>query len=276
MFWHQLNPTAKSIFLNYQYFLDECIQNTNPTKEYFFEKNKNDLYFATEVPFPLMNGIISEAYEIEDIKQKCETLKEKFKGASYPITWFWIHDTLPVEIEEVFNAHGLKSMGRYTSIALENKDRQKYLINFDKDVSINLVKTEEQFQDFLEIIKVVYGMSDDAIPLMARLYSAYKKSSNIKLYLASINNCPVSTLLSYQHGNILGFYDGATLETHRKKGLLTSLMLNVIKESPQIDYFVAQLMAAKNAKGVCDQLGFKEYSHFYPFCFGYKLDEIPA
>lgn len=276
MFWHQLNPTAKSIFLNYQYFLDECIQSTNPTKECFFEKNGNDFYFATQVPFPLMNGIISEANEIEDIKEKCKTFKEKFKGAHYPITWFWIHDTLPIEIEKVFNAHDLKSMGRYTSIALENKNRQKYSLSLNKEVSINIVKTEEQFQDFLEITKVVYGMPNEALPFMAHLYSAYKNSNNIKLYLASINNCPAATLLSYEHENIIGLYDCATLETHRKKGLLTSLILNVIKESPHVDYFVAQLMAEKNAKGVCDQLGFKEYSHFYPFCFGYNIDEIHA
>lgn len=276
MLWHQQNFLAKSIFLNFQHLINECIENTNPTKEYFFEKEGNDFYFSSQVPFPLMNGIISEAYEIKDINEKCKEFKEKFKGASYPITWFWIHDILPVSIDEVFNSHDLKSMGKYTSVAVERKNIQEFSSNLNKEAAIALVETDEQFKDFLEITKIVYGMSDNALPFMAHLYSAYKKSSHIKLYLASINDRPVSTLLSYQNENTLGLYNGATLEAHRKAGLLTSLILKAVTDAPQIDYVVAQLMAAQNAKGVCDQLGFKAYSHFYPFCFGYNLEEIHA
>ena len=83
-------------------------------------------------------------------------------------------------------------------------------------------------------------------------------------------------MLSYQHQNTLGLYNGATLDSYRKRGLLTALILHAVKNASQVDYIVAQLMAAQNAKGVCDQLGFKEYSHFYPLCFGFNLDEIHA
>lgn len=36
------------------------------------------------------------------------------------------------------------------------------------------------------------------------------------------------------------------------------------------------LMAAQNARGVCDKLGFKDYSHFIPLCYGFNLNAISA
>jgi hypothetical protein len=45
---------------------------------------------------------------------------------------------------------------------------------------------------------------------------------------------------------------------------------------PSANYVVAQLMSAQNARGVCDQLGFKEYAQFIPLCYGFDLNTISA
>ena len=48
MYWHKMQPVAQSIFLNFQNLLDECMQHTTPDKNYFFEKNGDDVYFCSQ------------------------------------------------------------------------------------------------------------------------------------------------------------------------------------------------------------------------------------
>lgn len=277
MLWQQLEPIAQSILLNFQGLMSECIRYTNPNKDYYFETVGGETYFSSQIQFPLMNGVISFAHEQNDINAKCDSLINRFKETTCPVTWFWPHDmSVPEDIESVFTKHGFSSMGEYISIAVEGEKVRDLSINLNKDVVIQLVENDKQFFEFIQITQEVYGMPEHAVPNMSRLYSAYKYTNNIRLYLALVNGKPASTLLCYQQKNILGIYNGATLESYRKQGLLTALIIHALKDAPTSDYVVAQLMASQNAKGVCDQLGFKTYSHFTPFCFGFNLDEMHA
>lgn len=66
------------------------------------------------------------------------------------------------------------------------------------------------------------------------------------------------------------------LEPYRKRGLLTNLTIHAVENDATSEYVVAQLMASQNAKGICEQLEAKTYTHFTPFCFGFNLDEMKA
>lgn len=277
MLWPTLNATAQSILLNFQKLVFECVQHTNPDKNYYAEKQEGDFYYLTQILFPLMNGIISFDSDPQVINAKCELLKNQFKEKNYPLTWFWPHDMdLPQPVESVFAKQGFHSMGKYTSVAVEAEKIRNLPIKLNKEATIKLVEREDQFEAFIQIAKDVYDVSSDSLSAMIRLYSAYKSSDKIKLYLAEVESKPVATLLGFHDNNTLGLYNGATLEAYRKQGLLTALMINAVKDAPAANYVVAQLMAAQNARGVCDKLGFKEYAHFIPLCYGFDLNAISA
>jgi len=216
-----------------------------------------------------MNGIISFDSDPQVINAKCELLKNRFKEKSYPLTWFWPHDMdLPHPVESIFAKQGFYPMGKYTSVAVEAEKVRNLPVKLNKEATIKLVERKEQFEAFMQITKDVYGVPSDSLSAMTRLYSAYKFSDKIKLYLAEVGSNPVATLLGFHDNNTLGLYNGATLDAYRKQGLLTALMINAVKDVPTANYVVAQLMATQNARGVCDKLGFKEYAHFIPLCFG--------
>ncbi|MFT4060275.1 MAG: GNAT family N-acetyltransferase [Legionella sp.] len=278
MLWSTLNATAQSILLNFQELIFECVQKTSPDKNYYAEKQGDDFHYLTQILFPLMNGIISFDSDPQLIDAKCELLKNQFKEKSYPLTWFWPHDIdLPQPVESIFAKQDFYPMGKYTSVAVEAKKVRNLSIKLNKEAAtINLVEKEEQFEDFMQITKDVYGMPSDSLSAMTRLYSAYLFSDKIKLYLAEVESKPVATLLGFHDNDTLGLYNGATLEAYRKQGLLTALMINAVKDAPTANYVVAQLMAAQNARGICDKLGFKEYAHFIPLCHGFDLNAISA
>lgn len=277
MLWPTLNATAKSILLNFQELIFECVQRTNSDKDYYAEKQGGDFHYLTQILFPLMNGIISFDSDPQIINAKCELLKNQFKEKNYPLTWFWPHDMdLPQAVQSVFAEQGFYSMGKYTSVAGEAEKIRNLPIKLSKGAKIALVEREDQFEDFMQITKDVYGMSTDSLPAMTRLYSAYQSSEKVKLYLAEVESKPAATLLSFHDGNTLGLYNGATLEAYRKQGLLTALIINAVNEVPTANDVVAQLMAAQNARGVCDKLGFKEHAHFIPLCYGFDLNAISA
>lgn len=277
MFWQNLDVTAQAILLNYQELISECVQHTSPDKHYYAEKHEQDFYYLTQISFPLMNGIFSFESDPQVIQAKCELLKTRFKDKNYPITWFWPHDMdLPSSVEAIFSKQGFHSMGKYTSVAAEGEIIRNLPIKMNKNAAIHLVVKEDQFEAFMQLTKDVYGVASDSLSAMVRLYSAYKTSGKIKLYLAEVDSKPVATLLSFHDKNILGLYNGATLEAYRKQGILTALMIHAVKKVPTANYVIAQLMAAQNARGVCDKLGFKEYAHFIPLCYGYDLDTMSA
>ncbi len=277
MLWPMLNTTAQSILLNFKEFIFECVQQTNPNKNYYAVKQDGDFHYLTEILFPLMNGIIGFDSDPQVINTKCESLKNRFREKNYPLTWFWPHDMdLPQAVESIFTKQGFHSMGKYTSVAVEAEKARKLPIKLNTETTIRQVESEDQFEAFMQISKDVYGISSDSLTAMMRLYSAYKSSDKIKLYLAEVAGMPVATLLGFYNNNILGLYNGATLEAYRKQGLLTALMIHAVKDAPTASYVVAQLMAAQNARGVCDKLGFKEYAHFIPLCYGFDLGAISA
>jgi hypothetical protein len=277
MLWPKLNATAQSILLNFRELIFECVQHTNPDKNYYAEKQEGGFHYLTQILFPLMNGIISFDSDPQVINAKCELLKNQFKEKSYPLTWFWPHDMdLPQPVESVFAKQGFHPMGKYTSVAVEAEKVRNLPIKLNKEATIKLVETKDQFEAFMQITKDVYGIHSDSLSAMTRLYSAYKSSDKIKLYLAEVDAKPVATLLAFHDNNTLGLYNGATLDTYRKQGLLTALMINAVKDVPAANYVVAQLMAAQNARGVCDKLGFKDYAHFIPLCYGFDINAISA
>ena len=277
MLWSKLDATAQSILLNFQELIFECVRHTNPDKNYYAEKQEGDFHYLTQIGFPLMNGIISFDSDPQVINSKCEQLKNRFKEKSYPLTWFWPHDMdLPKSVESIFAKQGFYPMGKYTSVAVEAEKVRNLPIELNKDVTISLVEREDQFEAFMQISKEVYGVPSGALSAMTRLYSAYKSSDKIKLYLAEVKSKPVATLLSFHDDDALGLYNGATHAAYRKQGLLTALMINAVKDVPAANFVVAQLMAAQNARGACDKLGFKDYAHFIPLCHGFDLNAISA
>ena len=86
MLWQKLDATAQSILLNWQELMFECIQHTDPDKNYYAERQSGDFYYMTQVLFPLMNGVISFASDPRGIRDKCKQLKDRFKEKNYPIT----------------------------------------------------------------------------------------------------------------------------------------------------------------------------------------------
>ncbi len=277
MFWQQLDTVSKSIFMNFIGLMETCIQNTHPDSLYYFERIQDDCYFSPKIPFPLMNGIASFSSDLEYIDRTCDKLIHRFKKSQCPVTWFWPHaEEIPANIQSVFEKHGFKSMGQYLSIAVERKKINDVILSVEDNTTIQRVETSSQFDDFLQITKEVYGMPDVAFEPMARLYSAWQYNNDIKLYLALVDEKPVSTLLCYENNKTMGLYNGATLESHRKQGLLTNLIIHAVKQVDSVDFVVAQLMASQNAKGVCDQLGFETFSHFTPLCSGFDLETMKA
>jgi hypothetical protein len=275
--WSQLDPLFQDIFLNFIGFFEECIHLTNPDQHYYFEKQDGDIYFCTQIPFPLMNGIVSFSLNPQEVDAKCKAVLNRFKTSACPITWYWPHAMdIPQEIQAVFDKHGFQSMGQYLSVAVDSHTIKSNKITLEDDLSIQLVETEKDFADFIQITEEVYGVPQAAKQSMARLYSAYQYTKNMRLYLALVEDKPVSTLASYQKNHILGLYNGATLEAYRKRGLLTNLTIHAVQEAPEVDYVVAQLMSSQNAKGVVDQFGAEVYAHFTPLCAGFNLDEMKA
>lgn len=148
--WQQLDSTSQAIFLNLLGLFEECILHTNPDQHYYFEKQDGDIYFSSQIPFPLMNSMVSYTANPQEIDTKCDALLNRFKTSSCPITWYWPHAVdMPKEVAAVFDKHGFQSMGNYLSIAVEshctNHDLQQESMTYANGCSVSDHDSKQYF-----------------------------------------------------------------------------------------------------------------------------------
>lgn len=80
MMWQQLDSISQEILLNFVALFEECILHTNPDQHYYFKEQDGDSYFCSQIPFPLMNGIISAQLMAS---QNAKGIVDQFAGEVY-------------------------------------------------------------------------------------------------------------------------------------------------------------------------------------------------
>lgn len=267
MLWKSLDPMSQMIFLHLQKHLEECIKHTHPQHDYYFENQHETSFFMTQIPFPLMNGIISFTSSPDEIEAIVLSSKQRFRGLNYPITWYWPHDEdAPTRVVNLFSQHSFQPIGRLSSIGGEADSIRKTPLSLPKFASIKRVETKEEFAAFIRIMIDVYGIPPQAVQHVARFYGAYQFTSDARPYLGFFKQQPVAILFAHQMGDVIALFKGGTLQSYRKHGFLTNLIIHAIRDLSEAKYVATHLMPTKNAIGIYDRFGYKTYAHFTPYC----------
>lgn len=276
MLWQNQSFKTQAVFLNYLHLLKTCI-NVMPNKNgCFFEETNEAFIFNTNISYPNMNGVVSFKSNINDILKDIAICQHRFSNLSLPITYFWPHNQ---EVDRVTRANlqiqGYSSLKPYTCISCLPENILNKSFNPTNDVEIIQVSTEADFDAFMKITQIAFSVSNEGIVAMKALYRAYAFTSKVKLYMAKIHAKPAAVLLTFQDNTTLGLYNGATLKAFQKQGLMAMLANHAVSENKQnCQQVVCQLMAAKQAGGLCSLFGATEISTFEPYCRGFNASSL--
>lgn len=86
---------------------------------------------------------------------------------------------------------------------------------------------------------------------------AFKKHSQIHLYLGYLNNQPISISVLFLGTDIAGIYSVATREKIRKQGIGTALTLAALYEARNQEYQIGTLPASGDEQNLSARIGFK-------------------
>lgn len=184
-----------------------------------------------------------------------------------PFIWCWVQqEEIPTEIKQELDTQGFQFLGNFSGIAAK-LDQIKLHAVHDNKIKVRQVNNKEEYKKFIMIIGDVFQLSDSIKKDMENMYQSYGQNGEFKHYLGFYADEPVSALTSYIDGNVVGFYNGATLPKAQKKGVCSALAQHIIQDAIKdgCEYGVSQLMAPAMAQGLSEKMGFKNYCTLLPF-----------
>jgi hypothetical protein len=276
MYWQDQSSETRAVLLNFLHLVKTCIDVMPDKSGCFFDIISEAYVFNTNIPYPNMNGIVSFESELAKIKQNIAASRKRIGETSMPITFFWPHaQTVDKATDELLHAEGFESLGQYTCATCKPENILHKELPLSENVEIVQVTTDSEFDAFMQITQRVFSVPDEGIAPMRNLYQAYTFTDMVKLYMAKVDSEPASILLAFQDGGTLGLYNGATLANYQKQGLTAALTKHAVGELKEVCHqVVAQLMAAKQAEGLCKLFRAEEISTFEPYCHGFNTSNL--
>jgi hypothetical protein len=224
-------------------------------------------YWASQSP--LSNGLFQadfDAFSDQEFPKFLSELDAYFSKKKVPYMWWWLlQDAIPERVLESLQQAKMKDLGEISGIYMELD--QLVTTPKTKDIRICEVTTENDYRTFIDIYCKTFEISGGNKNHSYQRLRSYGNNGPCKHYLGYYEDIPACTLTTYQHENALGVYNGATLPSFRKKGLLTSILQQALFAgiTNGSRYSTGLLMASAMASGTCEQLGFKKVCRIRPF-----------
>ncbi len=122
--------------------------------------------------------------------------------------------------------------------------------------------------EFCDLVGDTFGLQGTARDLYKKVLweASQQQEPTIYNWVVKEEGKVVSALSTFIEGNIVSFWNGATLESHRRKGLSTALRCFALNARPKVCTLGASfLMGDAMALGICKKLGFETKWRFNAF-----------
>ncbi len=186
------------------------------TPDVQFEGEGEIWHSRSNIPYPFFNA----TFGYSDIDAEIAFFKET------PFIWFLDGEGDP-EFKEKLLLRGFQDAGIFQGmIAL--LDSNTPLPNVPEGCTLELVKDEATMQEFSEIVSEIFELQGESKDLYKK---ALQNNPNLFHWLGRKNGKAVSALSTLIDGNIVSFWNGASLPESRRQGLATALGLLALQDA---------------------------------------------
>lgn len=220
------------------------------------------LYFSGS-DFALFNGTFNESLSEEKFETALEKTCAFFAPYNKPFTWWWTKNTkMPEAIKSALESKQFTALGTFLGIGSQITEMNK--VDIPNAVTVSKVDTENEYETFIAILSEVFELTS-----IADQFKAMFRSPLFQHYLGYYEGESVGAVTSYINNNVVGLYNGATLERARKHGVCSALLQTAVNDAKQKDtkFVVAQLMTEAMAQGITEKMGLRAHCELYPFIF---------
>ncbi|MBX7066229.1 MAG: GNAT family N-acetyltransferase [Parachlamydiales bacterium] len=180
-----------------------------------------------------------------------------FKAKKVPFVWY-VDDEASPEFKQKLISHGFKNEGTFRGVMGE-LDQPIPFSNLPEGYTLERVVDETGLREFVALICQTFSIPDREAYFKAMKRAAETDPPQMYHWVARKKGKVVSALSTMIHGNLVSFWNGATLSDERRHGLSSALRQMALRDaiSRGCTYGASYLMAEGMAFGICSKLGFE-------------------
>lgn len=242
----------KSMLGTVQENLVSCWKSLHAKGYQYLSKN-GFTYCFSEVDFPLFNSIL----EVPNPNNSSylETLITQYKKRNNSHL-FWIPEHYEPHYKPILEKNNYQYFDQIHAIVF---DLNKYSLNDLKpytNLGTKIISHQEFTNKWSPLAKKVYELSNEVASFFHQLQLSTLDNTHWKNYIYSENNTHISCLSMFQGNNkTAGIYNGGTLPSHRKKGIMTNLIKRSLYEAKIAGNEKVIAQANNQSLRLCKKLG---------------------
>ncbi len=213
------------------------------------------------------HNIILGFLKSDNLDMYIEEQLQYFKEAKVPFAWY-IDEDSNLEFEQRLRDYGFQDEGVFQGgMSLLDKSYPDPEIAYDCE--LKLVEDDVAMEEFNDLVCSIFGIEGESRELhKIFLWNATKDLEHpMYHWIAKKQGKVVSALSSLIEGDIVSFWNGASLLEARRQGFCSALGLFALKSaiSKGCTTGVSYLTSEGMAFGICTKFGFQSEWHFRVF-----------
>jgi len=190
-----------------------------------------------------------------------------FQSAKMPFVWYVDEDTDPAFKEKLLN-HGFQNGGIFQGV-IGTLDQAIPDPEIPRDCVLELVDNETALEEFNELVCAIFDMKGVTKEMYKKVMGNATKDEHHPMFhwIARKQGKVVSAVSTLISGDIVSFWNGASLPEVRRHGLNTALRRLALKHavSKGCRLGSSYLMSEAMPFGICSKLGFQTQWRFNVF-----------
>lgn len=216
---------------------------------------------------PICNHIFKSRFSGSVPDSIEEALRPAREGA-FPLLWWVSPATVPTDMGDLLMEAGLTIADDVSCMAA---DLRSMNVKSDVPESVEILRVgdEHQLRHWISAFQEGFELPGFVGEFFFRsmLCAGLGPEAPMVHYLASIDGEPVATSTVAFGAGVAGFYNGATLERARRRGIGTAMNSMAIRDALARGYHVGVVQAMPMGVKICLPLGFREHYRMQAYLF---------
>ncbi|MES2198913.1 MAG: GNAT family N-acetyltransferase, partial [Chlamydiota bacterium] len=259
--YEQLHILQDHFILSYALFTENKIISSA-----VFETKDGITYCLSGIPYPFLN-VVFGAPKKEHFEECIQKQTEYFNEVKMPFVWYLDEGAHP-EFEKKLLDHGFQDGGIFRGV-IGPLDKPIPHVDIPSNCLLELVTTESSMDDFGELVCDTFALQGLSRDLYKKaLWDATKRESRTMVHwLARKDGKAVSAVSTLIDGDVVSFWNGASLPDERWQGLNTALRYLALEDAIEkgCHFGTSYLMSEGMALGICSKLGYQTKWRFRVF-----------
>jgi hypothetical protein len=217
------------------------------------------------VPMPYLNVVFESPDSAADGDACIEQQLAYFHKAKMPFVWY-VSEEGGSEFKEKLIRHGFQDVGVFRGV-IGPLDQPIPTPEVPDGCSIELIQDEAALDEFNELVGSTFGFSEESKALFKQALRKAADAGTMFHWGFRKEGKIVSALSTFIEGNMVSFWNGASVPEVRKQGCSTALRRLALQHAVARGCRVgaSYLMAEGLAFGICSKLGYQTKWRFNAF-----------